>query len=539
MKNFEKDQDFLDLLAAWHENKNLTPVRRRSLLARLTNDSELRQELAREIEMAGLTRAAQAGEHRWLELEEILQSDISQNSSGFEHSIMEKLKSSPQKSSKKVISFPQFSWIGLAASFIFLFFHFSNEQQDKQGVAEIIRLEGKKNSGNIKRILAKGEEFTFEQGLVEMAFRESGVHLVGTGPLQMTLVGNDRVFLKKGEIKLVVPPQGIGFVVDTMERKFVDLGTSFVVQANTQGSKVLVLDGEIAVGARNSRPSQLMRKGSMADFDRGSKMKMRSGKPSGVPEISLPIMLATPSSLQGQIIGFQESSPNLQKSNENSEHGIAGQFLPLIQSKFQNQSCLQELTFGRPLRFAGIAGTYNRYPNAASLSPYDSERGWLMWYDGKLQAPQPGRYRFWGYADNHLLVAVNGKPVFEGSRYDSSFRNKLNIFRNNHPSFPCLNARAGFARGEWFEVRGEPVDIDLLFGESSKNQTSGILLIEQEGIDYENTYWGQPKWPLFLTELPEEKQLVELDELRIHMEENIQGSFSISADSIWTVTQGT
>ena len=69
MNNFEKDQDFLDLLAAWHENKNLSPSRRKKLLLRLEQDDHLRLELAREIEMAGLTRAAQAGEPRWLELE--------------------------------------------------------------------------------------------------------------------------------------------------------------------------------------------------------------------------------------------------------------------------------------------------------------------------------------------------------------------------------------------------------------------------------------------------------------------------------------
>ena len=56
----------------------------------------------------------------------------------------------------------------------------------------------------------------------------------------------------------MVPPQGIGFVVDTMERKFVDLGTSFVVQASNLGSRVLVLDGEIAVGDPNCKQSMLM-----------------------------------------------------------------------------------------------------------------------------------------------------------------------------------------------------------------------------------------------------------------------------------------
>ena len=55
MKNLDKDPDFLDLLAAWHENKNVSPSRRAELLQRLENDERLRIELAREIEMAGLT----------------------------------------------------------------------------------------------------------------------------------------------------------------------------------------------------------------------------------------------------------------------------------------------------------------------------------------------------------------------------------------------------------------------------------------------------------------------------------------------------
>jgi len=536
MNNFDKDQDFLDLLAAWHENKNLSPARRKSLLDRLAKDSALRVELAGEIEMAGLTRAAQAGEPRWLELEEILEPENSQTA-GFEDAVMEKLKAPDSSISFKSFSFPQLVWIGLAACVLFLFSNFFSEKPEKPGVAEIIRFEGKENSKDLKKILTQGEEFSFEHGLVEMAFRESGVHLVGTGPLQMTLVGNGRVFLTKGEIKLVVPPQGIGFVVDTMERKFVDLGTSFVVQASPQGSKVLVLDGEIAVGERNNNPSQLMRKGSMADFDRDSKMRLRSGKPSGVPEISLPPMVLRPTSLPGKILGFPKDPSELDK-NKHFDHGISKQLLPLVQAGFEKEDCLQGLISGRPLRFNGIAGTYDRFPKAASLRAYNSNLGWLAWYEGKIKAPQPGRYRFWGYADNHLLVAVNGKPVFEGSRYDSAFRNHLNIFRNNHPSFPCLNARAGFARGEWFEIGESTVDIDLLFGESSQNQTSGILLIEREGEAYEKTYWGQPKWPLFLTEFPEEKQVAELDALRIHMEENIQGSFSISRDAVWQVPSG-
>ena len=422
---------------------------------------------------------------------------------------------------------------------IFAFLNLSNQEPLEQGVAKLIRLEGTAKPMEKERILQKDEEFAIEEGLVEMAFRETGVHLIGTGPLKMTLLGNDRVFLKEGEIKLVVPPQGIGFVVDTMERKFVDLGTSFVVQASKEGSKVLVLEGEIAVGGRNDKPSQLMSKGSTADFDRNGSVNLRSRGPSGVPEISLPSMTPSGRSLSGKIYGIKKGTfPATTDKEKIKKRAIVRHFIPLVRSGFKNQDRFNNFVQGRPLRFTGIAGTYDNFPLRTSLSPYSIENGWLAWYSGQVKAPKTGRYRFWGYADNNLLVAIDRKPVFEGSRYDSHFQNELKVPRKNHPFLPCLNARAGFASGKWFVVGDEPVRIDLLFGETSMTMTSGLLLIEYQKDSYEKTYWGQPKWPLFLTEFPQEKQLAELDELRIHMEEKIKGSFSVSQDSVWQVASG-
>ena len=540
MKNPDQDSDFLDLLAAWHENKILSPTRRKKLLQRLQSDNELRIELAREIEMAGLTRAAQAGEPRWLELEEKLGVSKTQASSDFEKEIMDELSNSDSQDSSKITFFPKLAWIGIAAAVVFLFLNLQDQAPNDSGVAQVMRLEGEHLATQNNQILQKGEEFRIEQGLVEMAFRETGVHLIGTGPLNMTIINNNRVFLKEGEIKLVVPPQGIGFVVNTMERKFVDLGTSFVVQANEQGSKILVLEGEVAVGGRDDNPSKLMGKGTMADFDRNGKMKLHGEKESGVPELTFPPMIQNNFSLNGKIFGIEKGSELGPKSrDEIQELTITKRFLPLIKSGFKNQKKLGQFVQGRPLRFSGIAGSYNHFPEKVSLDSYSTIHGWMAWYSGEVKAPEPGKYRFWGYADNNLLVSINGKAVFEGSRSDSHFRNELKVFRNNHPSFPCLNSRAGFARGQWITIGKEPVKIDLLFGERSENLTSGILLIEKEGGSYENTYWGQPRWPLFLTELPEEKQLAELDALRIHMEENIKGSFSISRNSVWKVVKGT
>jgi hypothetical protein len=158
----------------------------------------------------------------------------------------------------------------------------------------------------------------------------------------------------------------------------------------------------------------------------------------------------------------------------------------------------------------------------------------MVWYHGQVIPPNSGRYRFWGYADNHLLVSINGKPVFEGSRRDSPFK-ELDIARSDHPSYPCLNAMAGFASGAWFETGQNEVQIDIVFGEIMNHETSGILLIEKEGTNYKETHWGQPKWSLFLTEPPTEDEFDELVILRKQMEDKLLGSFSIRENASWKV----
>ncbi|MGB1708028.1 MAG: hypothetical protein ACPHF4_09410, partial [Rubripirellula sp.] len=116
----------------------------------------------------------------------------------------------------------------------------------------------------------------------------------------------------------------------------------------------------------------------------------------------------------------------------------------------------------------------------------------------------------------------------------SSFK-KLDIPRTDNPALPCLIASAGFACSDWIEVTEEPLQLDILFGEVGGRITSGLLLIEREGDNYEETFWGQPKWPLFLTESLGDKEMTELNRLREHMEEKTMGSFSIAEDAIWKV----
>ncbi|MEM7014086.1 MAG: hypothetical protein AAF585_21715, partial [Verrucomicrobiota bacterium] len=281
-------------------------------------------------------------------------------------------------------------------------------------------------------------------------------------------------------------------------------------------------------------PEQLMVEGDHADIVRGGAMKLRSQKHAGVPELSLSSVRSAETSLSGTIFGFS----NLAKPRKKDEDIIGRQFLPLIHSGFRDRSNLEQMVQAAGIRFTGVAGAYGHFPDRAGLGTYEPQGGWLTWYQGEVMAPQPGRYRFWGYADNQLLVAIDGAPVFEGSRYDAVFREELSVPRHDHPALPCLNARSGFASGSWIEVGDDPIQIDILFGETSGNLTSAILLIEREGENYEETFWGQPKWPLFLTEAPAAAEVTEFENLRRHMEEKLMGSFSIPTQSIWTVATG-
>ncbi|MEC8557092.1 MAG: FecR domain-containing protein [Planctomycetota bacterium] len=429
----------------------------------------------------------------------------------------------------------------IAASVIFGAFGWfrtldQSTNQIQQGIARVIRVEGEGNVGSGRIIvdgaeLFAGDELAVPQGLIELAFRETGVHVIATAPLKLTLDNDQQVSLHEGQVKLVVPPQGIGFVVDTAQRKFVDLGTSFVVTAGAQGSEVLVLDGQISVDDHDGSSAELMHEGEFARFDRDGKIKKRTPTrlSQALPELSLAATQPVGSSLRGVVLGYDSVT-----KDRLADDVIGRELLPLIRSGFNDGSNIEAFKQGELLSFRGIAGAFHEFPDRTGIVPYSREGGWMTWYHGQVTPPRAGRYRFWGYADNHLLVAINGRPVFEGSRRDSSFK-ELGIRRTDYPALPCLIARAGFACGEWVEMGNDPVQLDILFGEVGGNITSGLLLVEREGDIYEETFWGQPKWPIFLTENPSASEAAEFTRLVDHLEQKTMGSFSVSSDAIWTV----
>jgi len=76
--------DLPALLAAWYEEKSPDPDSAAGWLERLRSDEVLRRQFAEEIHLAGLARAVQAGEPRWLRIEERLGGGEPDSLSAFE-----------------------------------------------------------------------------------------------------------------------------------------------------------------------------------------------------------------------------------------------------------------------------------------------------------------------------------------------------------------------------------------------------------------------------------------------------------------------
>ncbi len=92
-----------------------------------------------------------------------------------------------------------------------------------------------------------GSFFEFARGLVELRINE-GVTLVAQGPARFHLVSKDEVRLDFGKVTATVDKGFEGFQLITKEAVFTDLGTSFAVNADSNGNATLnVHSGEVEV----------------------------------------------------------------------------------------------------------------------------------------------------------------------------------------------------------------------------------------------------------------------------------------------------
>lgn len=133
---------------------------------------------------------------------------------------------------------------------------------------------------------------------------------------------------------------------------------------------------------------------------------------------------------------------------------------------------------------------------------------WAVHYEGQIVHPTGGRFRFWAQADDVIIVRLDGRIVVDGSVSDSgsmgSFRSILSGYVNTTAkSMQYYMGDRQAAVGEWFTLEpGEPLDMEVVIGESPGGSFSSMLAIEEEGVEYPTSPQGGPLVPMFKTAVP-------------------------------------
>lgn len=137
----------------------------------------------------------------------------------------------------------------------------------------------------------------------------------------------------------------------------------------------------------------------------------------------------------------------------------------------------------------------NSAPEAYGVADQVEPSRWIAHYKGTYVAPETGKYRFWGYADDMLFVRMDGDMVLDGSRADGKYSDWKTPEPELHKKHSIGNGTLGV--GKWFTLRkGESVPMEVLLGERPGGQFGAYLLIEKKGEKYEMR-GDRPILPIF------------------------------------------
>ena len=121
-------------------------------------------------------------------------------------------------------------------------------------------------------------------------------------------------------------------------------------------------------------------------------------------------------------------------------------------------------------------------PRAFGVEKNVQPRMWLVHYKGQVAAPADGTYRFLGDADDFVAVAVNGETVLVADIPGTRLRVK---WASPEPEVRFHGKHGGrFVAGSWITLRaGQPVDLDIVTGESPGGQMRCLLAVEKQGAN--------------------------------------------------------
>ena len=134
-------------------------------------------------------------------------------------------------------------------------------------------------------------------------------------------------------------------------------------------------------------------------------------------------------------------------------------------------------------------------PKAFGAEKMVQPAGWYIHYKGQVSPPESGDYRFWGCADDVMAVAVNGKTVLVGNRFDSPMPTVT-----WKPSDPpgAQAADDNLIPGDWITLKDtDIIDLDVIIGERPGGLFNAFLMVEKRGATYTTDKSGHNIFPIF------------------------------------------
>ncbi len=116
---------------------------------------------------------------------------------------------------------------------------------------------------------------------------------------------------------------------------------------------------------------------------------------------------------------------------------------------------------------------------------------WLVHYKAQVVPPHDGTYRFVGWADCEIEVAVNEKLVLASNWFGNP-----HLKESPPASAPGVEGHV-LQAGEWMDLKAsDPVDLDILWGDNG-GVCAAFLLLEEKGVTYQKDSGGFPILPVF------------------------------------------
>lgn len=203
----------------------------------------------------------------------------------------------------------------------------------------------------------------------------------------------------------------------------------------------------------------------------------------------------------GALVGiFYDLKQNQQRkpvprSRENYAK-IVDQFLV---SGFDEALLNQYFRAGRPLYTTQIITGLikaNAAPKAFGVAEVVKPSYWLIHYKGQIVPPENGSYRFVGFADNVLVVAINGRVTLVANLKGTELRTIG--WKSTAKNEPKPAAQPNSEYGDWVDLRADqPVDVDILIGERPGGGFHATLLYQKKDETYPLNEKGEIILPLF------------------------------------------